>query len=324
MDRTERFYKIDQLLSERRCVTMDTLMETLGISKATVKRDLEYLRDRLHAPIVWDRALRGYRYDASDPAASGYKLPGLWFSAAEIHALLTLQQLLANLGDGLLKPHIQPLLARLEALLESRDATGDEVRKRIRILHMAARPTKLDHFETVASATLRRRRLRIRYCARSSDAESWREISPQRLVHYRDNWYLDAWCHLRNALRVFAVDAIGTADMLESTAKAVSERRLDAELAGGYGIFAGKELNWARLRFTPARARWVSAERWHPEQRGWFEADGSWLLELPYSAEHELLMDILRHGMEVEVLSPARLRTHVREQLAAAASRYDD
>jgi predicted DNA-binding transcriptional regulator YafY len=322
MDRTERFYKIDRLLSERRCVPMDALIETLGTSKATVKRDLEYLKDRLHAPIVWDRALRGYRYDASEQGASGYKLPGLWFSAAEIHALLTLQQLLANLGDGLLKPHIQPLLARLEALLESRDATSDEVRKRIRILHMAARPTPLAHFETVASATLKRRRLRIRYRARSSGAESWREISPQRLVHYRDNWYLDAWCHVRNALRVFAVDAIGAAEMLERAAKAVSERRLDAELAGGYGIFAGKQLTWARLRFTPARARWVSVEQWHPQQRGWFEADGSWLLELPYSAEHELLMDILRHGPEVEVLSPPRLRTQVREQLEAAASRY--
>ena len=98
MDRTERFYKIDRLLTERRGVTMVALIEALGASKATVKRDLEYLKDRLHAPIVWDRALRGYRYDAADPRAADYKLPGLWFSAAEIHALLTMQQLLRNLG----------------------------------------------------------------------------------------------------------------------------------------------------------------------------------------------------------------------------------
>jgi predicted DNA-binding transcriptional regulator YafY len=322
MDRTERFYKIDRLLTERRGVPMHALIEALGTSKATVKRDLEYLKDRLHAPIVWDRALRGYSYDVSDPGAADYKLPGLWFSAAEIHALLTMQRLLANLGGGLLEPHIRPLMARLEALLESRDATADEVRRRIRILHIAARPTPGAHFETVASATLQRRRLRIRYRARSSGAENWREISPQRLVHYRDNWYLDAWCHLRNALRIFALDAIGAVEPLERAAKDISERRLDAELAGGYGIFSGRRLNWARLRFTPARARWVAAEQWHPEQRGRFEADGSYLLELPYSAEHELIMDILRHGPEVEVLSPRRLRTQVRERLADALRRY--
>ena len=121
MDRTERFYKIDRLLTERRCVPMHALIEALGISRATVKRDLEYLKDRLHAPIVWDRTLRGYRYDVSDPRAADYKLPGLWFSAAEIHALLTMQRLLANLGGGLLEPHVRPLMARLEALVESRD-----------------------------------------------------------------------------------------------------------------------------------------------------------------------------------------------------------
>jgi len=322
MDRTERFYKIDRLLTARRGVSMDTLIEALGTSRATVKRDLEYLKDRLHAPIVWDRTLRGYRYDAADPRAAGYKLPGLWFSSEEIHALLTMQQLLANLVDGLLEPHIRPLMTRLETLLESRDATAAEVRRRIRILHAAARPTPSAHFETVASATLRRRRLRIRYRARSSGAEGWREISPQRLVHYRDNWYLDAWCHLRNALRIFALDAIDAVALLERTARDVSEQRLDAELAGGYGIFSGRRLVWARLRFTPARARWVAAEQWHPEQRGRFEADGSYLLELPYSAEHELIMDVLRHGPEVEVLSPQRLRTQVREQLAAALRRY--
>jgi predicted DNA-binding transcriptional regulator YafY len=322
MDRTERFYKIDRLLNERRSVSMHALIEALGTSRATVKRDLEYLKDRLHAPIIWDRALRGYRYDASEPPAAGCQLPGLWFSAAEIHALLTMQRLLANLGAGLLEPHIRPLMARLEALLESPNATSDEVHRRIRILHVAARATPPAHFETVASATLRRRRLRILYRARSRDAEGWREISPQRLVHYRDNWYLDAWCHLRNALRIFALDAVAAVESLEHAAKDVSERRLDEELAGGYGIFSGRRLTWARLRFTPARARWVAAEQWHPLQRGRFEDDGSYLLELPYSAEHELIMDVLRHGPEVEVLSPLRLRTQVRKRLAAALRRY--
>ncbi|MGB5443832.1 MAG: HTH domain-containing protein, partial [Gammaproteobacteria bacterium] len=69
MDRTERFYKIDQLLNERRSVPMETLIEELGISRATVKRDIEYMRDRLSAPISWDRSLRGYCFDKSLPGA---------------------------------------------------------------------------------------------------------------------------------------------------------------------------------------------------------------------------------------------------------------
>jgi predicted DNA-binding transcriptional regulator YafY len=322
MDRTERFYKIDQLLNDRRSVPMAMLIEELGTSRATVKRDIEYLRDRLNAPILWDRSLRGYRFDRSLPGADKYSLPGLWFNDQEIFALLTMQQLLSNLGNGLLTPHIKPLLARLNALLGSQDDSADEIRKRIRILRVAARTERPEHFEVVASATIRRRRLVIAYHARSSDQVTEREVSPQRLVHYRDNWYLDGWCHLRKGLRSFSVDAIRSAWILERKARAVAEQTLDAVLASGYGIFSGKADQRARLRFTPRQARWVATEQWHPDQVGRFEKDGSYLLEFPYSSDGELIMDILRYGPDVAVVAPAGLRARVKQRLEAALSRY--
>ena len=76
------------------------------------------------------------------------------------------------------------------------------------------------------------------------------------------------------------------------------------------------------LRFTPARARWVAAEVWHSRQVGRLEQDGSWLLEVPYSQEPELVMDILRYGSDIEVLEPESLRKKVAAELAAAAARY--
>jgi predicted DNA-binding transcriptional regulator YafY len=322
MDRTERFYKIDQLLNDRRSTPMEALIEELGVSRATVKRDIEYMRDRLNAPITWDRSLHGYRFDRSQPGSEKYGLPGLWFNDQEIFALLTMHQLLSNLGNGLLGPHIEPLLARLNALLGSQDDSAEEIRKRIRILHMAARTERPGHFEAVASATIRRRRLKIGYHARSSDAVTEREVSPQRLVHYRDNWYLDGWCHLREGLRSFSLDAIRTADILERKAKPVAEQTLDEVLASSYGIFSGKADKRARLRFTPEQARWVASERWHPEQVSWFDKDGSYLLEIPYSNDGELVMDILRYGADVEVEAPAELRRKVKRRLEEAAARY--
>jgi len=322
MNRTERFYKIDQLLNDRRSVPMAMLIEELAVSRATVKRDLEYMRDRLNAPITWDRSLRGYRFDPRMPNASRYGLPGLWFNSQEIFALLTMEHLLSNLGNGLLTPHIKPLLSRLNALLDSQDDSADQIRRRIRILHMAARSERPEHFESVASATIRRRRIRVRYHARSSDQTTEREISPQRLVHYRDNWYLDGWCHLRDGLRSFSVDAIRRVEILERRAKRVAEKTLDEVLASAYGIFSGKADKRAVLRFTPKQARWVACEQWHPQQAGRFEPDGSYRLEVPYRDDNELVMDILRYGPEVKVLAPVRLRNRVKQRLAAAVARY--
>lgn len=322
MDRTERFYKIHQLLAAREAVRISDFLDALGVSRATFKRDLEYMRDRLNAPIEWDRERRGYRFAGDATDAGRYQLPGLWFNPTEIRALLTMQHLLADLQPGLLEPHVKPLLARLRALLGSGEHSAEEVERRIRIIHLGARRLALPQFELVANAVLDRRRLHIVYVSRSSNERTERDISAQRLVHYRENWYCDAWCHLRQDVRSFAVDAIQSAQPLDQKAKSVPDRELDEVLAAGYGIFSGRKTIWAKLRFTPERARWVSAEQWHPQQKGRFDRDGSYLLELPFSDHRELAMDILRHGPHVEVLEPAGLREAVKEQLAAALARY--
>ena len=79
MERTERFYKIDRLLRDNRSVSLERFLEVLSISKATFKRDIEYMRDRLSAPIIWDRELRGYIFDETIEDAQSYELPGIWF-----------------------------------------------------------------------------------------------------------------------------------------------------------------------------------------------------------------------------------------------------
>ncbi|MCC6210697.1 MAG: YafY family transcriptional regulator [Burkholderiales bacterium] len=321
MDRTERFYKIDQLLQGGRAIAFVKLQEALGVSRAQLKRDLAYMRERLYAPIEYDRDANGYRF--GKPAAGPrYALPGLWFSAAEIHALLTMQQLLENLQPGLLTPHVKPLLARFNAILGSGDHSHEEVARRVRVLHLAARELKEGNFAVAAQATLKRRRLKLRHYNRMEDRETERVISPQRLVHYRDNWYVDAWCHLREDLRSFAVDAIRSIELQVERAREVPKAELDEYLKSGYGIFAGKRVTWAKLRFSPLAARWVAAQTWHSRQKGTVQPDGAYLLEIPYADDRELLMDILKYGPDVEVLEPAALRRRVAEQLGAALKQY--
>lgn len=321
MDRTERFYKIDRLLRGGAVVPFARMQESLGVSRAQLKRDLAYMRERFNAPIEYDRHANGYRF-GKEGIGPRYELPGLWFSPDELHALLTMQHLLENLQPGLLAPHIKPLLARVGAILGSREHPGGEVQRRVRVLQLEARQLAPEPFGAVAQAVLARKRLRVVHYHRLEDRRTEREISPQRLVHYRDNWYVDAWCHLRDGLRSFSVDAIERAESLETRARDVDDAELDAFLASGYGIFTGKDVTWATLRFSPFAARWVARQVWHPGQRGRFEGDGSYLLELPYADDRELVMDVLRFGAEVEVVGPPALRQRVATALRAAAERY--
>lgn len=331
------------MLRGRRAVPLRELLATLEVSKATLKRDLAYLRDRHGAPIVYDRDLGGYRLDQPDQTAPRHELPGIWFSEAELHALLALYHLTERIEPGLLHDQIAPFRERIVALLAGDHAShlaespgrygkgavraqGDvaaarEVARRIRILPLAPRRVASACFETVCQALLARQRLSIRHYHRARDAESEREVSPQRLVRYRDNWYLDTWDHGKAAVRTFALDSIRRAARLDTPALDVPDTQLDAELASGYGIFAGGKTRVAKLRFSPERARWVAGEEWHPEQRGEYD-NGHYILEVPYADERELLMDILKHGPEVEALAPDALRDRVRESLEAALERY--
>lgn len=322
MSNNERIYRIDQLLNDRKIISFQELLDKLEVSPATLKRDLAYMRDRLHAPIVYDREMNGYRFDVS-VSEKRYELPGLWFSPEEVYALLTMQHLLSNLdSDGLVTKHIKPLQARLLAMLDDSGSSFEEIQKRVKIEKMGSRKFDLEHFQEVGLALVKRKRLIIEYQSRSKDESTKREISPQRLIYYRDNWYLDAWCHSKDALRSFSVDAIKSVELPESKAINVDEQELDAELGSGYGIFAGKSLKWATLRFSKERAKWIAKERWHPDQKGMFLDNGSYVLQFPYSDPRELLMDIIKNGREVMVEGPDELRSLVRDSLKDALDNY--
>jgi predicted DNA-binding transcriptional regulator YafY len=322
MNQTERLYRIDQLIHQRTVVPFDALLRELEISRATLKRDVAYMRDRLNAPIVYDRDRGGYCF-APSPLGPQYGLPGLWFNDREVLALLTMHRMLEDLDTGgLLGPHIQPLIARLNALLGTASDSADEIMKRVRVIAAQNRPVAPNCFEVVGSALVSRRRIEIAYYTRSRNARGLRELSPQRLVHYRNAWYLDAWCHRTDSLRVFALDAIEPARLVDRRARDVSLAEVDRQLGSGYGIYRGRRLAWATLRFSPEAARWVRAEIWHPKQQSRDLDDGRFELRVPYGATPELEMDILRHGEHVEVIAPDALRRSIAERLARARAVY--
>lgn len=327
--RFEHVYAIDRILNAARTpVARKTLEQELEISRASVKRVLSFMRDRLNAPIEYNREHDGYYYDHEQAEGYGpkYELPGLWLSEDEIQAMLSLQQLLSNLPAGLLDTVLAPLKKRLTGMLEQPEFGEGQLASRVRVLAMAARPPG-PYFRTVAGAVVQRRQMQIEYAGRSgqgSDVVKTRVISPQRLTHYRDNWYLDAWCHDAKGLRTFALDRISAAEILESKSKDVAQKELDEELSSSYGIFSGKPTGVAILRFTAQRARWVSQERWHADQRSEWDQQGRYILHIPYSHSEELIMDILKFGADVEVLSPDSLRQQVCKGLQTALALYTD
>ncbi len=325
MSQFERLHKITQLIHARRVVSFNDLMHELEVSRATLKRDLVKLRDNFNAPIVHDRDAGGYRLGKPN-GGPAFELPGLWFTPEEILALMSMYQMLEGTDEsGLLGRHIQPLMTRLTALLDAAEGgSANEILKRVKLIAVQRRHVDPKNFEVIGAALVKRLRLVINYYGRTKDRHTEREVSPLRLVNYKGNWYLDAWCHKEDAVRMFSLDAIESAKLTDQKAKEVSLKTVDEELGGGYGIYRGKDLQWATLVFNKEAAKWVRSEVWHDRQKGRELEDGRYELRVPYSNAVELEMDVLRHGENVEVSSPAALRGRIGSRLRAALKNYEN
>ncbi len=321
MDRYERTLKLHRILSvARRPVSLKRLMDELECSRATVYRDIAFLRDGLGAPIESNAESSAFQYMPMQ--GETFELPGLWLSSEELHALLALHQLTASSGPDMLGGAIAPLKSRIEKLL-ARQSDGQRWPiERIRVIAALAREVDQRAFRVVATAVLERHQIKFRYRARSTDTPTLRTVDPQRLTHYRENWYLDAFDPDRKAMRSFSLDRMSEVEALATRAADVPDAELDTHLSAGYGIFSGPAKAWATIRFSPRAARWVADEHWHSKQEGKSLDDGSFELRVPYSNARELLMDIMRYGPDAEVLSPTSLREEAKILLQLAQANY--
>ena len=313
MDKLDRFQLLHRLFRSRRNpIPLAQLAQELECTERTVRRAIDAMCDYFAAPIEYQPG-RGWAY--SEQGRDLYELPGLWLTSSELQSLALLLQLLDNFGNGMLNQELGVIDSNIARLLSARGIARSAFEQHIKVLPLSHRYIPNQRFAQVCEALLKRRQLRLHYRSYSHEL-SKRTVSPQTLIYYRENWYLDAWCHLRKGLRSFSLARIERLEPSEKTALDIAPDELKAHFSQGYGIFSGAATHSATLRFAPAVAREIALQQWHPEQTG--EWDGNdYLLRIPYSDDRELIQDILRHVPHVYVEAPVKLRKAVQNRLHA-------
>lgn len=237
MSRFDRIYRIHELLRNARYpVPMRTFMGELEASRNTITRDFEYLRDVLGAPIEYCREHNGHRYALQSPV---FELPGFWMNPSELYALLACEQLLENVQPGLISNRLASLKERIRHLLGESGHGAERISERIQIQPIQARHAAHQIFDPVAEATLSGRQLTFHYAARSGTGSKRSQVHPQKLLHYRSNWYLLAQCSQANALRLFSLDRVTEPDVNDADAQMLVVEELDAFTSSSFGIFGG-------------------------------------------------------------------------------------
>ena len=312
----ERFLWFDQQLRQSLYPNAAHLAERFEISAKTAQRSIEYFRDRLLAPLEYDPLHRGYYYRAD------FELPAARISAGELGALLISRRLLADASAGHLEGELSSVVNKLGGIL-SRHLPGtlapDEA---FSFRWNQFVPTRNDDFQRVCQALLSARTLTFDYQSPTQSRAVRRSVEPHHLVNYLGTWHLIAYCRLRHDWRDFVLPRMAELVVANDVFSYRPRAEWEPLLTGTFGIFQNRDSFTVTLRFTPERSRLVNGQIWHPDQEIAQAADGALLLTLPASHPAEILMSILSHGAEVEVLAPVWLREQVAVEIKRMGQRY--
>ena len=313
----ERFVWFDNEARRSRFPNATSLARQFEIASKTAQRSIEYFRDRLRAPLEYHHSSKGYFY--TDPS---FQLPVLRITEEELLALLISRKLLTEASAGPLADELASVSQRLGSLLTASLPGRTRPEEAFSFRWKNINPTDPLAFEVVASALLQGRQLTFCYYSPASSSCTTRTVEPHHLVNYMGNWYLVAFCHLRNEWRPFMLGRMSLCQIEAATFESRPVEEWQPQLHDTYGIFQNKESFDVVLRFTPERARWVKNEIWHEAQKEEIQEDGSLLRTITASHEAEIMMEILKHGSHVEVLEPGWLREKVVEEMRGAVKNY--
>jgi predicted DNA-binding transcriptional regulator YafY len=278
------------------------------------------MRDRLNAPLAYDKPRNGYFY-----TQDGYELPPQWISEEDIVALALAVRLASAVPDTGVKSHLCKMFDTIFTRVDSRAAKlcHESIGEKISVKNIEYSKVDERYFHEIVNALFLEKPVSITYYSPHSGRKSERTILPLHLMHYMGSWHIIAYCAQKKELRDFALSRI------KSIGPSAEKITLPENLPSikeytrkTFGIMQGDEAREICLKFAPSVARWVSEQIWHPQQKASSEKDGSLSLIFPVANFREVKRRILSFGAEVRVVWPEDLARALKEEIERMGEIY--
>ncbi|MEW6670500.1 MAG: WYL domain-containing protein [Thermodesulfobacteriota bacterium] len=297
------------------------LAEKFEITRKTAQRDIEFMRDRMRAPLVYVAQQRGYEYEDKS-----YELPGLWINEDELGALLISSRLASTIPDRRVKSSLKAFLQQIVSF-HSFEAplTLDELGEKISVKNIEYARVDENIFQKVVDALFFQKALEIDYYSPHKDEATRRAIFPLHLLQYMGSWHVIAHCSLRGELRDFALSRIRRLKPVQHPMMPrIATGSIKDYIRKNFGILSSNASLTVCLKFRPEITAWISEQIWHAEQIQDIGPDGSLCLTFPAADVREVKREVLKFGAQVEVLAPAGLRKEVKKEIRKMADIYTE
>ena len=314
-----RILRIHRLIQARRHPTVPDLARLLEVSRRTVQRDIEFLRDQLGAPVAFNPIENGYEY-----TEDGFTFPEVQMSEGEVLALMVADRALSAYRGTASEKLLRQLLGKATAALGDRlEISPERVAESYSFLHTAP-PARVDPeiFSTLERAIRDRESLQVVYHTQSRAETSSRRIDPYHLANVDGDWFLLAHCHKNQEVRVFKPARIRK---VKATGQRYVPRTFDPEefLQTKIHAMGGERIFEAVLRFDAPLAGHILEREWGPGFRAQIMTDGG--VELSFRSENAdaVVRWCLGWGPGAAVIAPPWVRRRARQMLRQIARKYD-
>ncbi len=313
----ERMAWFDRQIRAGRHPNATTLAKAFEISPRTAQRCIDFMRDRLHAPMEYNPSRKGYFYSKDT-----FELPLFQVSQEELLAVLLARSLLSETAGGQISRAIGKFSQKLFAQMSQLGFSPTQIDRHFSAAWPGHSPTPPETFQKVAKALLNHRLIAFSYQSPGRNQTTQRTVEPHHLQHYMGSWALTAKCRLRGQWRKFLLARMDDVHVANETFDPAPKAEWQGLVDKTYGIFQGETVHWVELRFTPFRARWVKREIWHPSQELAEQPDASLVMRLPVTDFREIKMKILQYGADVTVIAPDELKAQIANEIKKMAVLY--
>ncbi len=316
----ERYYWFHGQIKAGQYPNAKKLSEKFEISQKQAQREIEFMRDRLCAPLFYNPGPKGYEYEDDS-----YELPPIWFKEDELLALCLALRLASTLPDHKLKDSLYELLEKFLTFRFLGSPPGlTDIKEKVSVKNVEYYRVDESVFHKVMESLFRDEPLKVSYYTPHKNETTERIIQPLHLLCYMGSWHLIAFCTLKNELRDFALSRIRLIELSSRPIKLPNGLpHVRDYIRKNFGVMTGGESIEVCLKFTPEVANWVSEQVWYSGQEVSLNKDGSICLKFPVADFREIKREILKYGASVEVLSPPELIREIKEEITRMSKTYE-
>lgn len=315
----KRLVFIDRKIREGRYPNCFNLAADWEVSDRTIRRDLDFLRDELEAPLAFDAKRNGFYYTATN-----WFLPSVLTSHRDLLALLIGIKALAAYSGVSEADRLRSAFGRWGGPV-TEDVNPEDVLACFTFTVPPARRIEPEIWDGVVRALVHRQAADIVYRPVHGGEERTQRIYPWHAANLQGEWYLFARVPATGETVQFALARIKRLKVLDeifTRPKSFHPDRLLGRTFGRYVHGASDKTREVVLLFDADLYAYISEKTWHPKQRVRRRRDGRVELVFPVAAANDVFYWVLGFGAAVEVVRPAALRKAIHDDLRRASARY--